>query len=95
MTVNERDAGVTVKVDEWVHKRDEESAGRVAWVKLSLKADLWKKESSKKELEGLQDCTGTCYDLWFGVAGKDGAETRADISKDVKIFISSDQKGQD
>lgn len=95
MTVNERDAGVTVKVDEWVHKRDEESAGRVAWVKLSLKADLWKKESSKKELEGLQDCTGTCYDVWFGVAGKDGAETRADISKDVKIFISSDQKGQD
>lgn len=94
MTVNERNAGVTVKVDEWVHKRDEESAGRVVWVKLSLKADLWKK-SSKKELEGLQDCTGTCYDVWFGVAGKDGAETRADISKDVKIFIGGDQKGQD
>lgn len=93
MTVNERDA--TVKVDEWVHKRDEESAGRVSWVELSIKADLWKKESSKKELEGLQDCTGTCYDVWFGVAGKDGAETRADISKDVKNFISSEQKGQD
>lgn len=78
----------------WVHKRDEESAGRVAWVELSIKTDLWKKESSKKELEGLQDC-GTCYDVWFGVAGKDGAEIRADISKDFKSFISSDQKGQD
>lgn len=38
MTVNERDA--TVKVDERVHKRDEESAGRVSWVELSIKADL-------------------------------------------------------
>lgn len=86
MTVNERDA--TVKVSA------QESAGRVALVELSIKADLWKKESSKKGLEGLQDC-GTCYDVWFGVAGKDGAEIRADISKDVKSFISSDQKGQD
>lgn len=40
MTVNERDADVTVKVDESVHKRDEESAGRVELVKLSIKADL-------------------------------------------------------
>lgn len=44
---------------------EEESAGRAEWVVTSVRGDLWDKDSSKCEREGLQDGSQTCSDVWF------------------------------
>lgn len=33
------------------------------------RGDLWKKNGSKSEREDLQDCSQTCYDVWFRNSG--------------------------
>lgn len=74
-------------------KGEAESAGRVEQVEISLRGDLWKKDSSEGEREGLQDGPETCYDVLFGDSGTETkTESRAE---DVQIFIMSEQDGQD
>lgn len=52
-------------------KGEAESAGRVEQVEISLRGDLWKKDSSEGERKGLQDGPETCYDVLFGDGGAD------------------------
>lgn len=47
-----------------VHKRyEQERAPRVEWVETSFRADVWQKDSSKREGEGLKGGSHTCYDM--------------------------------
>lgn len=49
-----------------MHERGEEvSAGNDCW------GDLWRKDNSKSEREGLQDGSETCYDVRFEDCGGD------------------------
>lgn len=53
-----------------VHERSEkEHAGRVEWVKTSVRSDLRQEDSSKSGRQDLQDGWYTCYDVWFDDGG--------------------------
>lgn len=55
-----------------VHQRgEEERAGRLEWVEMSVRGDLWKKDSSKSDREGVYDDSNTLQTvaLTWDVAG--------------------------
>lgn len=52
------------------------------------------KDSSLSEREGLQDGAETCYQVRFGDSGTKERQ-KAELEGDVKIFIGSEQDGQD
>lgn len=54
MSVNERETS------------KEKSTGRVQRVEMSVRGDLSQKDSTKSEREGLEDCSKSLYDVWFG-----------------------------
>lgn len=40
-------------------------------MELSVRGDVWQKDSCKSEREGFQDGSETCCDVWFGDGGAD------------------------
>lgn len=69
---------------------EEECAGRMEQVR----GDLWQRDSSKTEIESLQDGSKTCYDVWFG----DGTDKKtgggAAGSRIEEVHIGTNQDGQ-
>lgn len=61
-------------------------------------AELWFREYSKIEKEGLQNVSETFFDTLFGVGGKNkktGGWAGGGKAGNAQIFIESDQKGYD
>lgn len=52
------------------------------------------KDSSGSKREGVQDGAETCYQVRFGDSGTKKRQ-KAELEGDVKIFIGSEQDGQD
>lgn len=44
----------------------QEKGRRECKVEMSVRGDLWQRDSSTCEREGLLDGSEACYDLWFG-----------------------------
>lgn len=79
-----------------MHKRgEEESAGRVERVETTVRADLWQKESSKSETEGLKMVVrpAVIYGLEM-VALTESQEVELEVAE-LKISTGSDEDGQD
>lgn len=67
-------------------------------MEVSVRGDLGQKDSRKRESEGLQDGSESCYDVWFSDSSADrktGGRTGGVGVEDAKIFIGSDHNGQD
>lgn len=69
------------------HKRGvkERNAHRVEWVETNVKGNVWDKDSSKTESEGLQESSEVCYNVRLGDGGAD--TNTGDRAEDAKILL--------
>lgn len=66
------------------------SASRVEQVEMSVRIDLWQKDSDKSEREDLRDGSETCYDVGMETVSL----TKRHEVKGVQIFTGSHQDGR-
>lgn len=74
------------------HKRGvkERNAHRVEWVETNVKGNVWDKDSSKTESEGLQESSETCYNVRLGDGGAD--TNTGDRAEDAKILLREGER---